>query len=764
MDIFQTFTSFLFVVGHWHQQAYDSFNTVIINKIKNGDYWEIDTKKTYSRVFLSFDKTNYQLIANALVGIRFSIEDVEPIKVNCMDKSIRDIVAELEDKLIRECNKLRPDFVVLIYQHDAYCENSIFNQIIGFLIQENLERKNKNNLADMFYEYIIECKSLWSDMYVNLYYQNYNNEIRDQTKSTLTFIKKENLPFIHLYIEFKNVQYLFEINAEEIDKEKLYTFIDMRRQKNNELDEKIGGYLHKLYKNVYFDDIDVYSKKIFEVCTPVRIEFEDNDFSIEIVDDKIHFSHQNNLYIHSPINETSLFRNAKNDENKWIMKFKRILEKICEINEFEERRISIEMFFIIIEYRHKVTFFIERILNTKGSPLNVLLGHLLLFKGLINEIELQDITKNEGITEEKRMQLCKKLEKILSNDRCYSCAFTIKICLFIEVEKYINKESAKNGPEFKILCLIGDLMEQKKKEQSISKNIKTYFSMHKNKIDLIKIFEELVKNHLQRYKKNQLNVWVEIFKIASLFTGSDETEIRIKNQKYYTYKKININEVRLDEEKVEKNNEIIRNNLFENNRERRKTGEEIINMLQRLNIKDLSDALNELKDEAIKKKVEDIFVEEVSKNFGDEIIEIGEKIIEKNLKHEIIEKEMCEKFGAHWNKEYKSGEEIYYYSKIFTKYYWINEHISNEKEKLHHGVKILIKENKRQNIKYYLVEALRTLFENDIFNHIEMKERKENNLYNIRKFEHYKGLHKTIDELTMINLHDDLVATLKNNK
>ncbi|WUR04884.1 uncharacterized protein VNE69_11053 [Vairimorpha necatrix] len=548
-----------------YQDVYNKLYTLITEKIKNRDYWEISNEKKYLRIKLSFDYLNYQLDANILeeCNILEIIEEEKRILVNSIERSIQDIVVEFEDKLLHECEILRPDFIVLIY-NPACCQHNVFKQIIDFLIQKNLARRNSINRSDLLYEYIIEDISLWNVMFVNLYKQEYNNDFSHQ-KIPLTFSKRGKQHYVNFCIEVKNIKHLFEINAEEIGKESLYTWKDTCLEKNKEVDRKIGNYFHMLYKNIYVDNIDNYSMPFFKICTPYKIELFIKKFRIEIIDDEIHLGHRNENHIFIPNRQTTLFGKRYANENKWITEFKRVFKKIHAIDFSENRCKGVEMFFRLIRYLNKVDFFIERILNAEGSPMNVLLAHLLHIKGLINRSELKNIINIEGLIEEKKIQLCKELEKSLSTDRCNSISFLLKIFLFIEGEKYINKNRSNPEPNFKILKMIGALIKSKGKARGILKKIESGFFINKNKIDLAVIYDDLVKNHFQDYQNSQSNLWKEVFKIASLFTGLESTRCEINDHTFYTLKGKIIREMGLDKYEVEKNNKIIQRTLFEKN-------------------------------------------------------------------------------------------------------------------------------------------------------------------------------------------------------
>ncbi|WUR04876.1 uncharacterized protein VNE69_11045 [Vairimorpha necatrix] len=763
MDIFKIFTSILFVLGHLHRHAYDNLYTVINSKIKNKDYFEIDVKKTYFRVNLIFDCDRNELNAITVCNSPFinKTEAVNRFKINCAEKPSQDIVREIEENLLGYCKYMNPDYIVVTY-NPAYCENPVFLQIINFLIQKNLTLKNRINRPSVLYEYIIENTSSWILMFLNIYKQQHNKD-NSRPESFLTYSIKENISFITFCIENKNIKYLFEINAEEIYKEGVSTRVDRKTQKSNEIDVKISEYFFKLYKNVYIDIDYRYSKPFFEFHTFDKIDFISGSLCIEILYDKICFTQRHFTYFFNPNEITSLFENRDYDENEWIREFKEVFGKIRAIDEIDKRRIGIEMFFRLIKYHNKVTFLLEKIFSAHGSPLNVLLAHLLISERLINENSLKIlIIKGEDFNKEKKIQLCKEIEKNLLKFICRSSSFMIKICLFIEAEKYINGVSTKKDPEFELLNIIGDLIRLKEKKHNIIENIQSNLSLCKNKIDIITIYEELVKNHLQDYKNNKRDLWKTVFEIASLFTGFETTRCDIKDYKFQASKEYIISKCVLEKYEVEKNNEIIRKKLFENNRDR-KAVEEIKNILQRLNLKYLANELNKLKDEALNKQLVDLCNEMGSKKFEDDLIQKGTTCIEEKFNYKNLKKELNEEFDAFWDREYANGEKTNFNYDIKSNKFWIEEYKSDEKEKLHYEIQINILKNIKNNSKHYLLETLETIFYNEIKNDLVMIENGEKNLRTLKKLLSKNDLHKALTGLGGCKLHDCLVATLKNN-
>ncbi|WUR04880.1 uncharacterized protein VNE69_11049 [Vairimorpha necatrix] len=758
MDFFNAIIMLLFVRGY--QIAYNNLNTKIINKIENKDYREIDNEKMYLRVKLSFDNINNLLKGDILREFfNFDIsEEDKRIIVFCGDKTIKKIVEEFEEKLNREFKKIRADYIILIYGLQYYTI-FLFQEIVNFMYQINILRKGIISSSCVLYEYIIEDKSEWNLMLQNVFDPMYNDGSRSQN-IPLTYRKKEGTFYIYLCINLHNVYYLFEIDVEEIYQEALNSWAHIIPKKNNEMD-KINDYTHKLYKNVNIDNLDAYPHTYYEICTIDVIKFNNVNIKIEIADDKIYFVHKNDIYCNILNWNYSFFRYNDNTKNKWILQFEEIFKRISKIYEKKERCIGIDMFFRLIEYEDKVIFFIERILYDKGSPLYVLLMHLMLFKGIINKIELNDLLNENEIHEIKKNQFCSTLKKELSKYRWDSTSFTIVICLFIQAENYINKNNIKENTALQLLYRLGALINLKANEDSIFKNFKSLLPIRENKIDLIKIHEEIVLHHLDDIIDFQKNVREKILKIATLFTGHENNKYEIYEYNLYTKTDDVIHALNLDANKVEINNEIINKKLFKNTRER-KTLEEIKNLLQKINEKCLNEELNKIKHEILNKKIENIYDDEVWQNFEDELIGRGDTIIDKIFNYKNLKHEISEKYDAYTNKEYKFSEKKKFYHILKKNNFWIEEYKTVEKEKLHYYIRQNLSKKIIHDRQWCLIDVLVFYFDIEIINDSVMRKGCEGKIKDILKVMNQEDVFEAIKVMSGINLHDCLVDTMKN--
>ncbi|WUR04879.1 uncharacterized protein VNE69_11048 [Vairimorpha necatrix] len=747
----------LLSLSHGCQRFYDKLNKAILNKIENRDYNEINTEKTYLIVNLLFDAKNHRLNGEILIenpNSHISEED-RHIKVECYQKSIQDIVDEFDDKLILELKKINTDFIVLKYGSE-YHENFFFEQIICFFNQKHLVRKNKNIRPCITYEMILEDNLLWIAMFEIMKKQDLFREFISQNMPII-YIKKKNVRYINFCITIEKVYYIFEINVDLNDKYEFYSQIKVRSEKSDEIEEIISKCIHKLYKNVYIDDLNRYSLSYFDVRKNTKIEFISDTIFFEIENDTIYFAYMNDIYVNYRLNKTRVQGDKDNSTDPRILQFKDFFEKIFSIENSEQRYKGVEMFFRLIECTDIVNFFLKRILSNKGSLLNAILGHIMLFMRLIKENQLEYIITKEKINE---LQLIKELEKILSKSSCNANIIIIKICIFMEAEKYINEHDFEKFPQFKILNRINNLIDIKENAQILTENNQNLLSMRKTKFDLFKIYEEVVRNHLLDYENFKKNLWKRIFCLVSLFTGLEKNECKINDDKFYIYKDEILCTLIHNVSKVERNNKIIRKKLFENAR-KRKTMEEINKILQKLFEKYLAKKLNNLKDDALNKKNLDLYDEEINKNFGNELIQRGTFYFEKSLHYESIKIEMNEQFNAYWNKEYEFENNIIFYNEIIHNNYWIEEYKFIEKEKFCHEIKLNISKNLMNNSQIYLEKALRDIFYNEI-NGSAIKEKCENNLNNILAVMSQTDIIEAINVMLGMKFHNLMAETLKN--
>ncbi|WUR04878.1 uncharacterized protein VNE69_11047 [Vairimorpha necatrix] len=746
MNIYRIFHVFLFAQGFQH--VYDKLNTLINNKIKNKEYWEIDTEKIYLKAKLSFDSTNNQLIGFFIKkSFNSTIEEqVNRIRVDCDGRLIQNIIEEFELKVLHEYEKFNIDYIVIIYE-SKYCAFNLFDQIINFLRTTNMDRKKNIYCSNIIYEYIIHDNIFWNQIFVNIFVQNSNYEM-NKKKILLTYSKRNNMRYINFCINFSNFYYFFEINVEEIVKQEIYSQINVKTAMKNEFDEEIKRNLYTLYEDVDLDNLERHYSPSFVACTADKIKFRHSKLEIVLGTNSILFAQKYNNYVHSQRNIANQLGNRSTDEDKFLKKFKKLFEKITEINTVVEHCKGVEMFFMSIECGNVLDFLLCKILNDADLPFYVLLGHILFCNELITENELKKIIRSEGLNVFERIQICKKLKQILSTDNCRSSTFIIKICLFIEAEKYINDNNIESFLQFKILNRIGNLIKRKENSQSYFKRIKAMLTIKKNEIDLIKIYQEVVRYHLKDIKNCKKSVWKEIFSIASLFTRLENNEYIINNTKYNTVLNDVLCSLNLDKNIVEINNEIIRRKLFENTR-KRKVMEETKIILQKLNEKYLDRKLNNLKHEALNKK---------SRIY---MMRRGTIIIEKIFNYEKIKKDLAEKFDAFWNKEFKINEQLKFYHEIKNIYYWIEEYKTIEKEKFRFEIKSNINQNILNNNEHYIIEVLEALFESEILNESLMREKCKKYLKDIQMIIDKKNVLEPLNDISKKKLHDLLINTLK---
>ncbi|WUR04851.1 uncharacterized protein VNE69_11021 [Vairimorpha necatrix] len=716
---------FIIFLVHGYQNLYDNINTIIMNKIEKRDYFEINSNKTYLRVFLRYDNYNQRLHGNIIIEmLNFEIrEKTENIIVNCNKKPIPTIIEEFEEILILEYKKFNTDSIVLNYLTIDVESNPFFKNIIQQLNKRNEDIKNKVIERDIFYECIINDEDLCDRMFKKRQIQGYDLDGSPFYKSfPLVYNKKDDLRHIHFCINLSETYYFFEINSEKIDKNILHSSIKFEAKYNNHYDKEISKLFHKLYKNVYFEYIDVRPQAQFEACSLTKINFSESGLMAEIKKDKVSIKQKNVCYVYSIKKFCTIQENQTIVDDKWISEFNKNFKKFFMINENAERRKGVDMFYKLMAWNYKIDFMVRRILDKQGTPLKILFAHLLLDKNIISESGFKEIVGNEKMSELAKRLLMTRLFYDLKNSKDALSTFAIKICIFIEAECYINENDYKHDHLYAVLQRIGNTMEIRKNPNSFVRTIKSTLFIEKCQIDLIKIFEEAVLYHLQDMKLFKTHLYDTMFKITSLFTldENNECETIDKLLSITTYDVIS--NFKLNKTKVEGNTESIlktlsRKSLLEMRKKRKNLEYELkknikkinekslktdeirqleeisIKIIEQINKTSIDPAVNRIKADAISKKIDNLYYEEINTKFANELINKGIEKIEKTFEENDLMKNLK-----------NLNEDL------------INKYKTEAKERFCQEIRNYLEVNIRKSCKNDLEKLLLTSFSNKINN------------------------------------------------
>ncbi|WUR04376.1 uncharacterized protein VNE69_08131 [Vairimorpha necatrix] len=650
------------------QNVYEKFNVLIHNKIENEDFVTININKKYMRISLDFeDEKNIFIIKILTFNYDYEIlVESSKIKISCCEQTIENIVQECEDELLIEYKRKLPDSIVLIYDTKSFETIPTYKKIINYIKKVNDERKNTDLSLELWYEYIIDEHVMWSIMFPIIMHQNldlYDDLTAPHSKIKL--IKRNDKHLVCFCIKVEDVLCFIEIDIREIGIENLSPVAIVDIAQKNETDMQISEYFNELYKTLYIDVFKLNSYSCFGRCSINKITFLCSKFTIEIIDDEIHFRDNYNYYIYSTKKENII-------DVKCLFEFLEIFKKISVIKSNEEHIASCVLFFRLIEYNRKVEFLVNRILSTPRSALNIMFTHLLLEHKLIHEDERIKLIDNEGICDQK---LKNKILNMLLFHGSLSRSFLIKICLFLEAEKYINEVDVIEDNIFSTLKKIGILILKKEHTKTICVSVT---SKNKN-IDLLKIYQELITCHLENIRAFMLNIWDHFFKIASLCTGLESNSYEIGWNEFFIRKEQVVHFLGFDDNEVKIKNELLKKKLSENLNSNLKK-DHIYDILYKKIKTKLFTKLNKINSEALNLKVLIPFDEEVYVRYETELKERGIREIENTFLLDDALKKL-------------SKNENICVKKL------INDYKIEEKEIFYENLKVNIKENIKRNCK-----------------------------------------------------------------
>ncbi|WUR04646.1 uncharacterized protein VNE69_09198 [Vairimorpha necatrix] len=572
MDVVKFAFTILFIKSG--QYVSNQINLVLIKKIESGDYTTIDYDKRYLRILMDFDIRQNNINVYIVVEIKGfqRRQETKNVKINCTNKSI-------------------------------------LTNLIEHIKNENIKQKKLRLKDELFYEYIMENDVLWYKVFTNLKFKTSIVQGRlCFPQSPISYIKRSNSRYICICINIDKVHYFFELNIKELGSENLIPHTIMIREHINEIDHQICIHLKELYKFIYVDKIVKRNISYFSVCTLNKIEFYHNIFKIKMDNDEIRFTQNYKEYIYS-LQHEAIFTNSTS------LEFQEFFRKTYYIKTLGECHNEVELLFRLLETGGRAEFFLKKILNKRGSAIYLILLQILLSDNLYKEFNLSKILRNEEFDETSKNLLIEKIITNLCNCSFLASTFLIKICLLLEVERFINENDVSDKPILLILSNIAALI--KKKAGFIPCD--NQYNVTK-KIDLIEIFHVAVKFHLKDIQAYMNNIWKQIFSITSLYTGYEQNLCILEYVHFYIEKDRVFDFFCLNNILVENNNEILRKKLSENTRNQR-INEALYRYRKELKILFIHDALN--------KKINYLYDKNRTKMFEKRLRQNGVNVIEK---------------------------------------------------------------------------------------------------------------------------------------
>ncbi|WUR03542.1 uncharacterized protein VNE69_05133 [Vairimorpha necatrix] len=711
---------------------YNELSSVINKQAENGDFIQINNEFEYLVIYFNFDTLNNEI--NAKLRIETFPWKINPviefIKISIADKSIEIIVTEFEDKLINELQEINPDRIILIYKQ-KYCEYSDkYKDIIKQFKNINDARKKLNIYHDITYEYITHEYGLWITAIYELSYEleKYKDHLRTH-KIPIYRYYNNDLTFLCFSIQLCNIYYLFEINIKDLNEKIFLESTEFKSSHTNETDLEISKYFHELYKYVNIDELNTYCETLSTFNKFDKFKLTDTGFELKIEDDKL-------CFIQNSVRYYYLLQNGCSLNEKCFEEFREINNKIIKI-------------FNCLKYAKCSSY--NRIMNRPDTALNIIFSHLLLDQKLIEKNELNKIIKDK--------KTIRKLLKRLSNHRFLSTTFALKICIFLEAERYINEIDVYDKSIFGTLKKIGKLFQSKYNNK---------ISCNNESVDLLKIYQEFLVHHLKDVKNFKNNVWTCIFGLTGLFTGLDKNIYAIDGDLFYFTKDYVLPYLEINENEVNKNAEIVRNKLVKRSQEDIK--EENIRYLN--SIKYVLDVVNEekLNINYIKKILKKIDVTRYNEYLNEIKNEVMNKAI--NTYEEMINDIFLNEYQA---KGLKEIENIFNYNEIikellktiaFLDENMIKEYKNEIQKKFTRQLRVYRKENIKVYCKNNLTKVIVELFESEFEDDIKIKKEKKQKFMKMKEVLGGKDILDILNK-TGINLHKELIQKLeekKNNK
>ncbi|WUR03714.1 uncharacterized protein VNE69_06035 [Vairimorpha necatrix] len=699
MKILWLLFSFLFIQSN--QILYNKISDSIMNKIENRDYGTINITKSYTKITLAL----FEEIKSIKVEIEEDPSELSGQKnfgfaiISYDNKPINKILKEIEmniKKIIQNNNSF-----LMFYYHEDFKRDPIIAKIVKCFKLTNNKKRLKNLTKGFYFENICEKGSCIDELIHEMNCVNiYNNHTVVMPKSYVYYIIKDHKYYIRFRIDIMTNCYFFELSVDELQIDEFHLPVNKNLFYKNDINEKILRKLQNLYK-LGDAKLITYNLLTFPVyCTPTYIENVCPFFKVEIEHDKIFvrqiskiFSYFVRKNIHS---ELLYSENIYYIDEKCYNEFKELVNTIHEINKIE-RNIGIEMIFKLLLKNNLIEFLIRRILNRCKSAINILVAHILLLEKLIDKNELDMIIGKKDLNDDLRNTIIKNLMVKLISTKSQGFYF-LKICLIIETEIFLNeKKNCKKG-FFKDIKDIANIIEPGEN------------------INMIKILQELIKNHIFTFIKYKEEIIKNLCKIASLFTEKNYIILIAKHdtEQFDTieyFNKLKIYNLRFKEDIKKIKEKLIENSKEDDKYEKeiRKTEDERKKIKKLLRKSPLANKLNKIKREALNKIIENIVDGEVNKNF------------EKNLKKQGF-------------KKIKNTINEYVRRKLYDE---VNEKTINEveneiKEKFCSELKRNVQENIRKNALKYLPDVLIRLFVHNI--KFLMNEKCTKELRNIRNW------------------------------
>ncbi|WUR03212.1 uncharacterized protein VNE69_04041 [Vairimorpha necatrix] len=459
-------------------------------------------KKQYS----TYDINKYYEVDYIIYDIKSNHDQIDIINDGAKTTIITDhyeyVFEKCKEMLFHKRNSTKSPRILIFDKN--YCNSKKYKRVIDNLQRYNLQNKLKEN--SFYYEVIAERDSLIYDCVID-------------NISELNFIKSDRPFYYYLCYQNQGIYYFFNINILDFKPQKIFT----KHLKNQFLLKKYDKrFLFPIV--VFFDFLDL--NEIYGIPQYIRKEtYYDGFLDASIHEDNFStFHYIEDAVIHIHKENVTLFSYRKEIENFTDITIKKIimeessfmdLKRLVIFSNTNQRNMDeINVLFKIIKNNFPIIRILKNIFRHKDSAVHIFLKEILISCNLINNNEWELLMKNIDLLGSNmasprmkknfKLFIAKFINYISSKN---IITYTVKICIIMEFEEIINVES-----------YIPDIFITLKNFLN-----SIYAKGNKEKIDLITIFEEMLK-YKEIISKSVHNTWDDIFDEFTAFEKKEKNK------------------------------------------------------------------------------------------------------------------------------------------------------------------------------------------------------------------------------------------------
>ncbi|WUR03377.1 uncharacterized protein VNE69_04199 [Vairimorpha necatrix] len=763
MKIIQLFASILFIHSNVevldkiknNQQVYDKINENIMEKIEKKEYVKFNSSEEFIKINLFPNEENKIFYINIeRIAFESNLNQVS-YEFDYFDKTINEISILIEHYVETYLEKDTTDSLILMYDPVNFIACPTLKDIVENIQNINENRRINKKGWEIYYDYI--CKAdcyllkMLDGIKVGIIMNEYNISVFD---IQLCYIPKSFDTCIRFYFKDGDIFYLFELNADELNIDKLITLNDTNFKPNCEYDGDILNKLLVLCKlfDVLHTEQNV-TKEEFSLSSNM-IDIPELNLKLENDSPKVCFKHTFGEYEYYLKNELTKEDGKLYIEEKCFSEFNLFFQNIPITNNVLNDIKAVDMLFGILRNFNQIEFLMTKILRNEGSAYKVICAHLLLSKGILTRDGFNILMGRED--EAEKEEIISKIVIIahqnypLTNGLHF---YLIKKCLLMVAEGGLSENNGDLDVIYKTFNEIYKLIEFKKVTNETDRSLK------KDANHNLKIIQEAVLAQKDNIKNFKCAVMKHLAKIIFMFTEFYDFNGQKCDQ--HEHKKDEIaTSLELDKNEVEKNTKIIMQKLSENTivdnvyQERRKQKEQNFKKLIKTFANySLDKNLQKIIEKTKNLEVEIILDEETRTNMENNFLNEGMQMIESAFrKYNIIKWKTY--IGNFFNKLF-DGSRMNMDEEIAFEYKSLIE--ENFKKNLYTEIKTKI----RKDASLKLPKTIKAIFKGIFKKDTNEKGKNGRYLETLKSVLETQQLEYLLNDVFNFNFHDNLVEILK---